>query len=124
MLIESLIALLIFAFGVLGVVGLQASMTKAQTQSRFRADASLLAQQAIGAMWSDTTNIANYATASCAGYARCNDWKTRVEGALPNAVPSIVFASASEVQISIRWTPPNDEQHTYTTVTAIGVNPP
>jgi type IV pilus assembly protein PilV len=123
MLIEALVALLIFSFGVLGIVGLQASMTKAQTQSKMRADASLLAQQLIGAMWSDTTNLASYATASCTGYARCNDWRTRVASALPNAVPAITLLSATDVQITIQWTPPNEQQHTYTTTSAIAVNP-
>ncbi len=59
MLIEALVAVLIFAFGVLGIVGLQAAMTKAQTQSKSRADASLLAQQVIGSMWTDTPNLAS-----------------------------------------------------------------
>ena len=126
MLIEALVALLIFAFGVLGIVGLQASMTKAQTQSRFRADASLLAQQVIGSMWADTPNLASYATASCAGYPRCNEWKTRVESALPNALPAITFVPppVNEVRITIQWTPPNEQQHTYATTTWVGVNPP
>ena len=124
MLIEALVALLIFAFGVLGIVGLQASMTKAQTQSRFRADASFLAQQAIGAMWADTTNLASYATASCAGYARCNEWATRVATALPNGAATVDLSASPVVVISITWTPPNEQLHTYTTTSAIAVNPP
>jgi len=124
MLIEALVALLIFAFGVLGIVGLQASMTKAQTQSRFRADASLLAQQVIGAMWSDTTNLGSYATASCAGYTRCNEWATRVSTALPNGAATVDLSATPVVVISITWTPPNEQQHTYTTTSAIAVNPP
>ena len=122
MLIEALVALLIFSFGVLGIVGLQASMTKAQTQSKFRADAALLSQQLIGAMWSDTSNLASYATASCAGYARCDQWKTRVAAALPNGVPTVAFPTAQEVVINITWTPPNEQQHTYTTTSAIAQN--
>lgn len=119
MLIEALVALLIFAFGVLGIVGLQASMTKAQTQSKFRADASLLAQQAIGAMWADKANLASYATASCGGYPRCNEWKTRVAAALPNGAATVAFPSPIEMRITINWTPPNEQQHTYTTASAI-----
>ena len=124
MLIEALVALLIFAFGVLGIVGLQASMTKAQTQSRFRADASLLAQQVIGAMWSDTSNLTSYATASCAGYGRCNEWARRVSTALPNGAATVDLSAAPVVVISITWTPPNEQQHTYTTTSAIAVNGP
>ena len=124
MLIEALVALLIFAFGVLGIVGLQASMTKAQTQSKFRADASLLAQQAIGAMWSDSSNLASYATASCAGYARCNEWQTRVAAALPGGTAAVDLSATPEVLITITWQPPNEQTHTYTALSAVAVNPP
>lgn len=124
MLIEALVALLIFSFGVLGIIGLQASMTKAQTQSKFRADASLLAQQAIGAMWSDSSNLASYASASCAGYARCNQWQTRVAAALPGGTAAVDLSATPEVAITITWTPPNEQTHTYTTLTAVAVNPP
>ena len=124
MLIEALVALLIFSFGVLGIIGLQASMTKAQTQSKFRADASLLAQQAIGAMWSDSANLASYATAACAGYARCNDWRARVASALPGGTAAVDLSATPEVLITITWTPPNEETHTYTTLSAVAVNPP
>lgn len=123
-LIEALVALLIFSFGVLGIVGLQASMTKAQTQSKFRADAALLAQQAIGAMWSDKTNLANYATTSCTGYTRCNEWAARVGRALPSGTAAIDLSASPRVVITIQWTPPNEEQHTFTTTSAIAVNTP
>ena len=60
MLLEVLVALLIFSIGVLGIVGLQASMTKAQTGSKFRADAAFLAQRLVGGMWSDRSGLNNY----------------------------------------------------------------
>jgi type IV pilus assembly protein PilV len=109
---------------VLGVVGLQASMTKAQTQSKFRADASQLAQQLIGAMWSDVTNLPSYATASCSGYARCNEWATRVASALPNGAAAVDLSASPEVVITITWSPPNEQMHTYTTMSAIAANAP
>lgn len=124
-LLEALVALLIFSFGVLGIVGLQATMTKAQTQSKARADASLYAQQIIGTMWSDATNKAQYATANCAAYPRCNDWRTRVAAALPNADPRISFEVRDGVQvalITILWTPPNEQQHKYSTVASVFTN--
>ena len=124
MLVEALVAMLIFAFGVLGVVGLQVAMTKAQTQSKFRADASQLAQQLIGAMWSDVTNLPSYATASCSGYARCNEWATRVASALPNGAAAVDLSASPEVVITITWAPPNEQTHTYTTMSAIAANAP
>ncbi len=122
MLIEALVALLIFAFGVLGIVGLQASMTKAQTQSKSRADASLLAQQLLGSMWTDTANLAAYSTANCAGYLRCSEWAARVAAALPNGAAAVDVSALPLVAISITWTPPNEQQHTYATVSAVATN--
>jgi type IV pilus assembly protein PilV len=119
MLLEALVALLIFAFGVLGVVGLQAAMTKAQTQSKFRADAAQLAQQVVGMMWADLPNLNSYTTASCTGYAPCSSWATHVASALPNGAATIAFAAANTPTITITWTPPNEQQHNYTTTSFI-----
>jgi type IV pilus assembly protein PilV len=123
MLIEALVALLIFAFGVLGLVGLQATMTKAQSTAKYRADASFLAQQVLGTMWSDAPNLANYATGNCTGYARCNSWAAKVASTLPggNAAVTVV---ASDVTVAITWTQPNEGSHSYTTRTTIALNTP
>ena len=47
-LIEALIALLIFSLAVLGLVGLQAAMTRASTGAKYRAEATYLATDLIG----------------------------------------------------------------------------
>lgn len=119
-LIEALVALMIFAFGILGVIGLQAAMTKAQTDSKFRADASYLAQQLIGTMWTDVTNLSSYETSSCAGYARCADWAGQVSTKLPSSGYTVaVNAATGEVTINITWSVPNDGQHHYVAATQI-----
>ena len=69
--LEALVGLLIFSIGILGLVGVQVSMTKAQTVAKFRADAAGLAGELVGSMWSDLPNILLYDGASCGGYARC-----------------------------------------------------
>jgi type IV pilus assembly protein PilV len=51
MLLEALIAILIFSVGILGIVGMQASTIKASRDAKFRADAGLLANELIGQMW-------------------------------------------------------------------------
>lgn len=115
-LLEALIGILIFAFGVLGLVGLQASMTRAQTGAKIRADAASLANELAGIMWSDSAaNLASYATANCAAYARCKDWQSKVAGALPSAVTnvSIVNAATGEVLVSLNWTVPNEGAHQF-----------
>lgn len=124
MLIEALVSLLIFSFGVLGVVGLQAMMTKAQTASKYRAEAAFLANQLVGSMWSDVpANLANYATASCGGYGRCNEWSGKVAAALPGGAATVAI-DTTNVTIAISWAQPNEGAHTYTTTTAIAVNLP
>lgn len=52
MLLEALIAILIFSLGILGVVGLQASAVKANRDAKYRADAGLLANELVGQMLS------------------------------------------------------------------------
>lgn len=59
-LLEALIAILIFSLGVLGIVGLQAAMIKNTADAKYRADASYIAQQRIGQMWSDPANVLTY----------------------------------------------------------------
>ncbi len=51
MLIEVLIAILIFSVGILGIVGLQASVVTASTDAKYRSEAALLANELIGQMW-------------------------------------------------------------------------
>ncbi len=122
-LLEALVAMLLFTVAVLGIVGLQASMTKAQTSAKFRADASFLADQLIGVMWTDSAalaTLANYRSASCDGYARCLDWKNRLANALPGSSSVVtVDTSNGNVTVQISWTAPHEGTHTYTTASAI-----
>lgn len=51
MLIEALIAILIFSLGILGVVGLQATALSVSRDAHYRADAALLANELVGLMF-------------------------------------------------------------------------
>lgn len=115
--IEALVGIVIFAFGVLGLVGLQASMTKAQTGARFRADASNLSDELLGVMWSDAAaNLPSYATASCDSYTRCSEWKAKLQNQLPSATSTVTIdATSGQVDIKISWTQPGEGQHQYQT---------
>lgn len=116
-LIEALVGILIFAMGVLGIVGLQAAMTKAQTSSKFRGDASYLASGLFGTMWADdiAVNLSKYTTAGCASYGPCNDWSTKVAAALPGGTTAVTVDAARNVTVTIQWTVPNEGTHSYTT---------
>ncbi len=117
-LLEVLVALLVTSVGVLGVVGLQGAMTRAQTSTTFRGEAAYLAQQLIGGMWVDRANLAAYATASCG--SSCEDWQNRVASRLPGGTSTVtVNAATGVVTIEIRWTAPGEATNRFTTATTI-----
>lgn len=115
--IEALVGILIFAFGVMGLIGLQASMTKAQTGAKFRADAANLSNELIGVMWSDAAgNLGKYASASCDTHAPCKDWAGKLDQRLPAATSVVVVdAPSGAVSITIEWTQPGEGKHRYQT---------
>lgn len=120
MLIEALVAILIFSFGILGLIGLQANMTKAQTSSKFRGDAAYLAQQLIGSMWADLPNMSSYASANCSAHTRCADWIAKRNSTLPSSASTVtVNATTGEVSITITWSPPDEGTHRYTLTTSV-----
>lgn len=116
--LEALVGLLIFSFGILGLVGLQGSMTRAQTTSQFRAQSAALASDLIGVMWGDTPHLSQYASASCAAYDPCKAWKGKVAAVLP-AGTSNVAINGSLITVSISWTAPGESTSTYVTATSI-----
>lgn len=118
-LLEVLVALLIFAFGVLGIVGLQAAMTKAQTGAKLRGDAALLAQELIGNMWGDLPGLPNYTTSACESHGRCNDVHTKIAAVLPAGELEIEQREPGLVEITIRWTPPSEDPRLYRTAVAV-----
>lgn len=119
-LLEALVAMLVFALGILGLVGMQASMTREQTTAKVRSDAAYLTEEVIGMMWGDIAHLSSYATANCASYTRCNDWANKVLATLPSAQYSVVVTTLTgDVTVTLSWTMPNGDQHKYTSMTTI-----
>ncbi len=121
MLLEALIAILIFSVGILGIVGMQASTIKASRDGKFRSEAGLLANELIGQMWvgarDGTTLRDNFQT----GGAIYLPWAARVAATLPGAGatanPPLVTitpgdvgppATPSTVTVVVRWQAPNE----------------
>jgi len=121
-LLEGLIGILLFSVGILAVVALQGSATKAVTQAKFRSDASLLADQLIGQIWSNRSNATAYAFCGGGGApAVLNNWMTEVNTRLPNsnvyppcvAVVPTVYAgppayTANQVTVTLSWQLPDE----------------
>jgi len=102
-LLESMIAILIFSIGVIGIIALQASMVKATAQAKYRADANFIAQEMLGKMWADPVNMANYFNYSCGSTLPAGNC----------AAASVPGGAAGEILITITWQPPGDVQHTF-----------
>lgn len=126
MLLEVLIALLIFAIGVLGLIGMQAVSIKLTGESKYRAEASMFADQLINQMWADDrTNavlIANYD--SSMGGIKYTEWKNQIHTAgtgLPGATgandPTVTIDMNNVVTVTVFWQAPEEAAaHKYVTV--------
>jgi len=108
-LIEAMIAILIFSMGVLAIVGLQATMVKNTSDSKYRAEAGYFAQQQIGLLWADPANLpADPSTTTTA----ITD--------LPSGSVTITRAG-NQFTVTVTWQAPgaDEVQHNFTTTASI-----
>lgn len=106
-LLEAMIAILIFSFAVLGIVGLQAAMVKNTSESKYRADAALIAQKRIAQIWADPSNIATYT----------NEVGVPISD-LPNGTRTTSQAG-TQVTVTVTWQQPGESQHNATAIANI-----
>lgn len=116
MLIEALIAILIFSIGVLGIIGLQGSAVKASTDAKYRSEAALLANELIGRMWaSDRTQATLQAAYSSANGAAYQQW------AWIGSVAATPGTALNAAQGTVLWTLPGASANPPTVVIAPSV---
>jgi type IV pilus assembly protein PilV len=135
MLIEALIAILIFSIGILAVVGMQSVAIKDVTGAKYRSEAAFLAQELIAQMWTDNGNIAAYAYPGTGAVPpKIQAWVAKVQSKLPDGaaqLPSIALSNqtpplpavptGATVQITVRWRLPDEATqglppHTHTVI--------
>lgn len=139
MLLEALIAILIFSLGILGIVGMQASAMSASRDAKYRTDAGLLANEIIGQMWAADRQGDQFRDAFqgdiddalpgsvVADGPRFLLWRARVRATLPGGdaedprvdplvtvVPGPVNPAQTVVEphtvtVVVRWKGPNDD---------------
>ncbi len=129
MLLEALLGILIFSLGILAVVGMQAMAVKTVAESKYRMDAGFLANEVIGDMWVNRTNLASYAYAGGTPPAVLANWAAKVESALPGVAanpPVITVDVANTVSVTIFWQHPEEANltpqpppHQYSVLTSI-----
>jgi type IV pilus assembly protein PilV len=130
-LLEALISILIFSFGVLGLIGILAGSIRATNDARYRAEAANLAQALIGDMWS--TRAADLDAQFGSGGTKLVAWQTQVAGLLPSAtggnLPLVdltqpgLSAQSRSVVVTMFWQLPGEAGRHQLLITAqIGKN--
>jgi type IV pilus assembly protein PilV len=146
MLIEALVAIVVFSIGVLALAGLYGTAVKQSADAKSRGEAAYLANQIIAHMWVDRVDLADYAlnasanidstcsgftatssTASGQGGTNMNSWlgdsskKGTVLGSLPNAKAKVkVETGTNVVTVTLCWKAPQEtEWHNFTSTALI-----
>ena len=138
-LLEALIAITIFSFGILGLIAMQAAAIKQSNDAQLRASAAYLANQMIGQIWVDRGNLNDYvyqetgavgANGAACGFTGTSPaaspnvgvWlgssanRDTVLGALPGASAQIkVEAATNLITVTICWKAPQESvTHNFT----------
>lgn len=95
MLVEGMIAILIFSLGILAIIGTQAIAIKQTSDAKYRVDASFLANQSIGAIWTDRDDLDSHEVTD------------EAVSALPNGKRTIEVED-NQVTVTITWQLPNE----------------
>jgi type IV pilus assembly protein PilV len=119
-LLEGLISILLFSFGILGLVSVQVAATQNSVNSQDRAVASILANDMVSQMW-----IKNCSTvASISGDV--DAWKLKVHGSILSNASGVVTTDVTTglATITVTWKAPSkssaDQANQY--VTSVFVN--
>lgn len=130
-LLDAIVAILLFSVGIVGMVALQGAATKLAGDAKLRTDAAMAADQVIAQMWvSDPTHLATYfQSPSGAGYKAWAATVTQVtaQQGLPGAAghpPTIDVTTdpngGNAVTVSVFWQAASDTgTHQYVTSTHI-----
>ncbi|WP_333676199.1 hypothetical protein [Dyella sp.] len=148
-LIDALVAILIFSVGIMGLVSLQGSAIDMTSASSYRINAAMLTDQVIAQMWAtpDFTQLSTLfagtagkdgkGTGGTAYTSWFNTLDCTASAKLPNCLPGVnsnpptivvtpqTISSSGTVQyqvaVTLRWQAPSDSSaHTYVSTTAIG----
>jgi type IV pilus assembly protein PilV len=107
-LIEALVSILIFSFGVIGLIGLEARAINFSVDAEDRNRAALFASEVASTLWLSGNGSGNVATAIAANLGA---WQTRVAdptgAGLPTGVINVVqVGTTNAADITITWKPP------------------
>ncbi len=122
--IEVMVAILIFSFAVLGLFGMQSVALKNTAQSNYRAAAVYLASQLVATAQGDIKHLADYQYTAGSTNTKVDPWLAEVRAVLPAAqatVSSTMETAPSTngvLSVTVSWLAPGDtvrHQHTVST---------
>jgi type IV pilus assembly protein PilV len=144
-LLDAMIAILIFSVGILGMVALQGAATKLAGDAQYRSNAAMFADQVIAQMWGDYNSSGNgalLATDYSTNGAKYKTWASAMDcsqSTLLNCLPGVTankptivvkntviyspddsttLVPSSLVTVTVSWQAPNDAgPHSYVTTT-------
>jgi type IV pilus assembly protein PilV len=112
-LIEVLVVIVLFSFGLIGMVGLQAKAVQNSVSAEDSARAALMANEIVSTMWANSTVSLPTATVTA--------WNSRVAdttaGGVPNGAGTVTVASGVAT-VTVTWRAPHEPSgtsHNYTT---------
>jgi type IV pilus assembly protein PilV len=122
--LEALISILIFAFGVLALFGMQSVALKNMSQSNYRATAVYMASQLIGSAQGDINHLADYQYTAGTANTKVDPWLAEVTAALPSASAVVAVSSVSStISVTVSWQAPGDTtRHQHTVSTYVSYN--
>ena len=130
MLLEVLVAILVFSIGILAVVGLQGIAVRTTTDARYRSDAAFLTGELMSQIWTDPVNVSQYNYPGAGPVpARMAGWVARVNSRLPGGVAPVVTYSANAqlgevVDITVGWQLPGEAAaHQHQSRMNVNLNP-
>lgn len=102
-LLEALVAIVVFSMGVLAIAGLQAVMVTNTTEASMRAEATYIAQRTIGSMWADPSQLDNFE-----GETDIQD-----DSGLPNGKLLVELSddNPNQVRVTVTWQREGGDAH-------------
>ncbi len=122
-LLEAIVAILIFSIGVTGALLLVATAVRENGAALYRAQAALLIDGAIADMWTGDRSHTGIATRYAANATTFKEWSTRVAATLPGvagSTPTVLVSPDNTITITVRWREPGKTAfHELVTVTRV-----
>ena len=104
-LIEALIAVLIFSIGILAVIGLQAGSIAAVADAKYRVDAGTVANRLLGVLWANSTTLSAGTTAGAVTELPSGAFSQTLTAITDPLDPTSTIGYTAAVVVN--WQPPN-----------------